>query len=70
MTVINMISSCRVFHDPKGELQPTALASSLNIMLLNRLTLDLVPADVLATWVGAPLFFMLATRYIIQWSSG
>ena len=58
MTVVNMISSCRAIHDPKGELQPTALAGSQNIMLLYRFTLDLVPVDVLATWVGAPpLFF-------------
>ena len=35
-------------------------------LVLYRFTLDLVPTDVLATWVGAPLFFSLLVYYLIR----
>ena len=60
------MTSYWAIYDPKGELQPTALAGSQNIMMLYRFTLDLVHADVLATWVGAPPFFYVINVLMIQ----
>ena len=57
LTIVNIALSSYWANDPKGELQPTASAGSQNIMMMHRFTFNPVFADVLATRVGAPLFY-------------